>query len=150
METLRGNSHEKKVYQKGKMPLSSEPTLRVVGLFALPRNVFANDCFSEDSSSQDVSDCSVGGLPHLLQLELLHPGLVRGDGGTLDAHVILQDGVGTVNCHLKIGPNYFSDEYKILKVFKYYSRTPKFGTSKSEKLRNLDAIFVQLKGRNPD
>ena len=34
------------------------------------RNVLTNDGLSEDSSSQDVTNGTVGALPHLLQLEL--------------------------------------------------------------------------------
>jgi hypothetical protein len=34
------------------------------------RNVLADDGFTEDSSVQDVSDGTVGTLPHLLKLEL--------------------------------------------------------------------------------
>lgn len=43
----------------------------------------------EHGSIQDVPDGSVGALPHLLQLELLHTGLIRSDGCTLDANVVL-------------------------------------------------------------
>lgn len=35
-----------------------------------PGNVLADDWLTEDGASQDVSDGSVGALPHLLQLEL--------------------------------------------------------------------------------
>lgn len=35
-----------------------------------PGNVLADDWLAEDGASQDVSDGSVGALPHLLQLEL--------------------------------------------------------------------------------
>jgi len=33
-------------------------------------NVFTNDCLAEYSSSQNVTDSTIGWLPHLLQLEL--------------------------------------------------------------------------------
>ena len=51
-------------------------------------------------TSEDVPDGSVRRPPHLLQVELLHSCLVRGDGGTLDTHVVLLDGVSSVhrNC----------------------------------------------------
>lgn len=35
-----------------------------------PGNVLADDWLAEDGASQDVSDGSIGALPHLLQLEL--------------------------------------------------------------------------------
>lgn len=39
----------------------------------------------------------VGGLPHLLQLELLDTGLIGGDGGALDADLVLLDGFGGID-----------------------------------------------------
>jgi len=39
----------------------------------------------------------VGGLPHLLQLELLDTGLIGGDGGALDADLVLLDGLGGID-----------------------------------------------------
>jgi hypothetical protein len=38
--------------------------------------------------------------PHLLELELLHALLIRGDGCALDANTVLQDGVSSVNGNL--------------------------------------------------
>lgn len=35
-----------------------------------PGNVLADDWLTEDGASQDVSDGSIGALPHLLKLEL--------------------------------------------------------------------------------
>lgn len=35
-----------------------------------PGNVLADDWLAEDCAAQDVPDCSVGALPHLLQAEL--------------------------------------------------------------------------------
>lgn len=46
---------------------------------------------------------SVRALPHLLQIEFLHPGLVRGDGSTFDSDVIFQDGLGGVDRDLVVG-----------------------------------------------
>src|SRR5215469_12698538 len=51
----------------------------------------------------DVADRAVRGPPHLLQPELGHPGLVRGDGGALDPHAIALDGVCRVHGDLVIG-----------------------------------------------
>jgi len=42
-------------------------------------------------------------LPHLLEAELLHPRLVRGDGRAFDADAALLDGVGSVDGHLVFG-----------------------------------------------
>jgi hypothetical protein len=39
----------------------------------------------------------VGGLPHLLELELLDALLVGGDGRALDADVALLDGLSSIN-----------------------------------------------------
>ena len=52
-------------------------------------HVLDNDWLSEDSSSEDVSDSSVGTFPHLLQLKLFYSSLIGGDCGTLDGHIVL-------------------------------------------------------------
>lgn len=54
-----------------------------------PGDVFADDSFPEDSAAQNISDGAIGRLPHLFQLELLNPLLIGGDGGTLDANIVL-------------------------------------------------------------
>ena len=69
--------------------------------FFEPGDVLADDGLPENGSAEDVSDGAVRRLPHLLQLELLDPGLVRGDGGALDADVELLDGVRAVDGHLQ-------------------------------------------------
>jgi len=66
------------------------------------RDVFADDGLSEDDSAQDVADGAVGRLPHLLELEFLHTLLIGGDGGALDAHVVLLDCVCAVHGHLVV------------------------------------------------
>ena len=53
--------------------------------------------FSEDGAIEDVSDGSIGTLPHFLELELLNSGLIRGDGGTLDPDLALLDGLSSLN-----------------------------------------------------
>lgn len=45
---------------------------------------------SEHSAVKDVSDCAVRTLPHLLKVELLDSCLVWGDGGALDADLVLE------------------------------------------------------------
>jgi hypothetical protein len=54
-----------------------------------PGDGLANDWFSEDGSSQNVSDGSVGRKPHLLQAELDDALLVGRDGGALDGDIML-------------------------------------------------------------
>ena len=67
-----------------------------------PGDGLANDWFSEDGSSQNVSDGSVGRKPHLLQAELDDALLVGRDGGALDADAMLLDCVSRINCYLVI------------------------------------------------
>jgi hypothetical protein len=66
------------------------------------RYVLRNDRFSEDSSIQNVSDCSVRGFPHLFQFEFFHSFLVRSDGGTLNTYFILFNSIGGINSDLII------------------------------------------------
>lgn len=40
---------------------------------------------SELLTVEDISDGAIGGLPHLLQVEFLHPRFIRCDGRALDA-----------------------------------------------------------------
>lgn len=68
-----------------------------------PGDVFADDRLPEDSAAQNVPDGAVGRLPHLLQLELLNPLLVGGDGGTLDANAVLLYSFRGVLGHLVVG-----------------------------------------------
>ena len=63
-------------------------------------DVLDNDGFSENSSVQLVSDGAIGGLPHLLEVEFLDSGLIRGNGGALDTNLVLLDGMSCVNGHL--------------------------------------------------
>ena len=75
-----------------------------------------DDGFAEHSAAKDVSDLqantlvvvpqrenrrdtyrAIGALPHLLELELLDTRLVRGDGRALDADLVLNDSVGSIN-----------------------------------------------------
>jgi len=67
------------------------------------RDVRADDRLPEHHPAEDVADRAVGRLPHLLQAELLDPGLVGRDGGALHAHAVLADGVAGVDGHLVAG-----------------------------------------------
>src|SRR5690606_297636 len=68
-----------------------------------PRHVGADDRLAEDHAAEDVADGAVGRPPHLLETELLDPGLVGGDGRALDTDAVLLDGVGRVDRHLVVG-----------------------------------------------
>ena len=52
-----------------------------------------DDGLAEDSTAEDVSDGTIGTLPHLLQLKLLHASLIWRNGRALDADVVLEDGL---------------------------------------------------------
>lgn len=66
------------------------------------RDVLTYDGFAEHGAAQNVADGSVGGAPHLLELELLHALLIRRDGGALDAHVVATHRLSCLHCHLVI------------------------------------------------
>ena len=51
----------------------------------------------------EITHSAVRALPHLLQLEFLHSGLIRSDGRALDSDVVLQDGLGGVDRDLVVG-----------------------------------------------
>jgi hypothetical protein len=58
------------------------------------RHVLADDRLAEDDAAQDVADGAVGRAVHFLEVELLHPRLVRRDGGAFDADADPLDGFG--------------------------------------------------------
>lgn len=60
-------------------------------------DVLADDGFSEDSTVENISDCTVRGFPHLLQLEFFDSLLIRGDGGALDTNFVFLDCVGGID-----------------------------------------------------
>ncbi len=67
------------------------------------RYVRDDDGRAEDGAAEDVTDGAVGRPPHLLQTEFLDTRFVGGDGGALDADVVLLDGVRRVDRHLVVG-----------------------------------------------
>jgi len=67
------------------------------------RNVLNDNGLAEDDTTADVTDGTVGRLPHLLEGELLDTGLIRGDGGAFDADLVFLDGVGAVDSDLIVG-----------------------------------------------
>lgn len=64
------------------------------------RDVFAQNRLTEDRSSENISDGSIGRQPHLFQLEFFHALLVWSDGGTFDSNIVLENSVGGVDCDL--------------------------------------------------
>ena len=80
-------------------------------------HVGADDGLTEDGTIEDVSDGAVGALPHLLELELLNAVLVGGDGGALNADLVLLDGVGRLHSDLVVcGVSVLNGEIVVLEV----------------------------------
>ncbi len=67
------------------------------------RHVLADDRLTEDDAAEDVADGAVRRLPHVLEIEFLHAGFVRRDGGALHADADLLDGVGGIHRDLVVG-----------------------------------------------
>jgi len=65
-------------------------------------NVFSNNWFSENSSVQDVPNCSIGGSPHFLELELLHSFFIRSNSSAFDSYFVLLYSVGSINGNLVV------------------------------------------------
>eukprot|EP00128_Syssomonas_multiformis_P005792 Colp12_sorted_trinity150504_noHs@29020 len=65
-------------------------------------HVLADDGFTENSAAKNVANGSIGAEPHFLKTEFLHSGLIRSDGGALDANVVLLDGFSGLNSDLVI------------------------------------------------
>ena len=72
------------------------PTLNIPGY------VFHDDGFPENCAAYDISDGSVWRAPHLFQAEFFNSSLVRSDGCTFDAYVVLFNGLRRVNRYLVI------------------------------------------------
>ena len=64
------------------------------------RHILANDRLAENHATQNIADGAIWRLPHFLQVEFLHPLLIRRDGGAFHTHTMLLDGIGTVDRHL--------------------------------------------------
>ena len=81
------------------------------------RDICADNGLTEDGTIQDVTDGAIGRFPHLLKLELLDTLLVGGDGGTLDAHLVLLDGIGRLYSDLVLGGiTVLNGEIVVLKI----------------------------------
>ena len=82
-----------------------------------PRDIADDDRLAEDHAPENVADGAVGALPHLLELEFLNPGLVRGDRGALHAHAMFLDRMSRIDCDLIPGGVAVGDrEVVILKI----------------------------------
>lgn len=64
------------------------------------RNVGDNNWFSKNGTIQDISNSSIRGLPHLLQVEFLDSLFIRGNGCALDSDLALLDGLSGINGNL--------------------------------------------------
>src|SRR5207253_2511429 len=81
------------------------------------RHVAADDRLTEDGAIEDVADGPVRRPPHLLQVELLDPRLVRRDGGALDGDAMLPRRVRGVDGDLVAGAvARFNPEVEIFEV----------------------------------
>ena len=49
-----------------------------------PWNIFCDNGFSENRSSENISDGSIGGSVHFFELKLIHPGFIRCNGCTFN------------------------------------------------------------------
>jgi len=76
-----------------------------------------DDGLSEDGTLKIVSNGSVGGFPHLLEVEFLDSGLIRSDGGALDTDLAFLDGLGSVKGDLVVSLiSVFHTKIKVLDV----------------------------------
>ena len=66
------------------------------------RNIADNDWLTEDYSAEDVADCSVRRLPHLLKAKLFNASFIRSNSRALNANAMLLDGFSRINCDLVI------------------------------------------------
>ncbi len=57
------------------------------------RDVFDDNGLSENSSIEDISDGSIGTLPHFFKFELFDSSLIGGNGGAFDANFAFSDGL---------------------------------------------------------
>ena len=80
-------------------------------------DVFDDNWLTEDDTTDDVSNCAVGGLPHLLKIELFNTCLIRCDGSALNANFASFYSLGAVNCDLVVGGvTVFDAQIEVLNV----------------------------------
>lgn len=63
-------------------------------------NVFNDDWLTKHCAIENISDCPVWTLPHLLQFKLFDSGLIRSNGGTFYAYFIFLNSLSCVNSDL--------------------------------------------------
>ena len=81
------------------------------------RNIADDDWLAEDNSAQDIADCSVRRLPHLLEAEFFYTRLIRSDCCALDTNAMLLDRFSRINCHLIIsGITVFHAKVVVLEI----------------------------------
>src|ERR1019366_6984408 len=68
-----------------------------------PGHVLANDRLAEKGAVQNVARRAVRAAIHPLQVEFLHPGVVRGDRRARHADAVLRNGVGGIDRNLVVG-----------------------------------------------
>ena len=90
---------------------------RLLPAWDQPWDVLDDNWFSEHCSVENVSDCAIGGFPHLLEVEFLDSGFIGSDGGALNSDFAFLNGVGSVNGDLIVGGiSVFNAEVKVLDV----------------------------------
>ena len=66
------------------------------------RDPFKNDGLTEDSTTEDIPNGSIGTLPHLLEVEFLYTRFIGSNGGAFDTDVVLLDGFSRFDRYLVI------------------------------------------------
>lgn len=81
------------------------------------RDILDNNRLTENCTIKNISDGAIRTFPHLLQLELLHSRLIRGNRCTFNSHFTLFDSIGSVDGNLVISSiTMFNPEIKIFDV----------------------------------
>lgn len=68
-----------------------------------PWDSVEHDGFTEDSTAEDVANCTVWTLPHVFELEFFDTSFVGGDGGAFDTDIVFQNGLCGVDGNLIVG-----------------------------------------------
>ena len=80
-------------------------------------NVLDDDWLTENDTSNNITESSVGRLPHLLQIEFLDSSFVRSDSSTFDTNFAGFDGRCSVDGYLVIsGITVFDTQVVVLDV----------------------------------
>ena len=109
-----------------------------------PRDILDDDWFAEHSATKDVSDGTIGGLPHKLEVEFLHTSLISGDRGTLDANSALFDGVGRINGDLIVSLVSVFDAQVVVADIKVQEGMDKLNVSYIRERHTLSLMSCQM------